>query len=294
MDARQVLDSFKNSQKALKGEQFYYVEQKGSDGKIKVTVFTESLKNLLTKQLQEAGVLDQVKVSAVVENEGPELEVVNEPINVYIASHNEAVENLADQLQKGERIKVLTEIKEDGWVAIQIHHDFEDQVPKQYGWVKYHSGDFRPALKFQLNKNPKPFNEKQFLDEIRNFLSEYSGIKYVYGGKAKQLGYDCSGLTQIVIFNLTGVRMPRISQLQAKLGREVVQNQIKSGDLVYFYSNTENRIRHIGFVYKVDHKNAFVQFVHSSPTANGIVMDNLKEPKWLQSQNHLSGFRRII
>ena len=288
---KKIIDQFIKEQRALRGEQFFVDQRSSSDSKLEVTFFLNSQKEELIRRLKEVHLADQVIVGSIEDNKGEEVEVAKEPLSVYIAATKEKVANLADQLSSGEKVKLLTRGEEDTWTAIQIHHDFEDQVGKQFGWIKYHASNFKPAPEFKPNKHPRAFSEKQFLNEIQRFLAKHSNIKYVYAGKSKELGYDCSGFTQVVIFDLTGVRMPRISKLQAQLGKEVSKNELRPGDLVYFYSHSENRIRHIGLVYKVATSGNL--FVHASSIANCITIDSLDNPKLINPDEDIAGFRRI-
>ncbi|MFP3990804.1 NlpC/P60 family protein [Streptomyces sp. E11-3] len=68
------------------------------------------------------------------------------------------------------------------------------------------------------------------------------GSPYVYGAQGPS-SFDCSGLTSWA-FAQAGVKIPRISQDQAKIGTRISsQSDLKVGDLVFFYSD----LHHVGF-----------------------------------------------
>lgn len=73
-----------------------------------------------------------------------------------------------------------------------------------------------------------PLTPGAVLDAVRPYL----GVPYVWGGSTLQ-GLDCSGFTQLV-FRRLGVRLPRTSREQARLGVSVAREALRPGDLVFF------------------------------------------------------------
>jgi hypothetical protein len=72
--------------------------------------------------------------------------------------------------------------------------------------------------------------------------ARYIGVPYVWGGTTPQ-GFDCSGLVQFV-YNLAGVKLPRTSEEQAKIGITVPYSQAQPGDLLLYSYSTPND--HVG------------------------------------------------
>ncbi|WP_051341814.1 C40 family peptidase [Pseudonocardia spinosispora] len=66
------------------------------------------------------------------------------------------------------------------------------------------------------------------------------GTPYVWGG-ASTRGFDCSGLVQWA-YRKAGVALPRTSQQQSRVGVPVSRDQLRPGDLVFFYTP----VHHVG------------------------------------------------
>ncbi len=92
------------------------------------------------------------------------------------------------------------------------------------------------------------------------------GTRYRYGGTSRSGGLDCSAFTGLV-FKTHGVKLPRTSREQSKVGRPVAKNDLKSGDLVFF-SRGRRGVGHVG-IYIGNGK-----FIHSS-SGRGVTTDNL-------------------
>ena len=79
-------------------------------------------------------------------------------------------------------------------------------------------------------------------EQVVTAATTYLGVPYVWGGTDPATGLDCSGLIQQVYADL-GVKVPRVSQDQAKAGSPVASlAQAKPGDLIAFGSPVD----HIG------------------------------------------------
>ena len=71
---------------------------------------------------------------------------------------------------------------------------------------------------------------------------------YVYGGQenfAPPLKTDCSGWTQY-IYGKFGIKLPRVSRDQAKIGTPVKFGDMKKGDLMFFSTRKDKVITHVG------------------------------------------------
>ncbi len=100
----------------------------------------------------------------------------------------------------------------------------------------------------------------------------YTGTPYRYGGTTKR-GMDCSGLL-CVSYQSAGLQLPRTSDAQSKMGRQVRLGELKPGDLVFFAAKKGRRkITHVGMVTVIKNSKD-IQFIHSSSKL-GVVENNL-------------------
>lgn len=100
--------------------------------------------------------------------------------------------------------------------------------------------------------------------ELFDFYSEWEGVSYKLGGDSKN-GIDCSGFIQKVFKEKFDMTIPRTTQMQSQLGKEIGKNELKSGDLVFFKTGDVN---HVG-VYLEDGL-----FIHAS-TQIGVTISEL-------------------
>jgi len=107
---------------------------------------------------------------------------------------------------------------------------------------------------------------------IESVAKSKLGKKYQWGGDGPYR-YDCSGFTKEV-FRRTGIRIPRNSWNQAKMGMKVSKTAyLRKGDLVFFSSKPHHKIDHVG-IYLGHGK-----FIHASRFHHRIVISKLREYK---------------
>jgi cell wall-associated NlpC family hydrolase len=109
------------------------------------------------------------------------------------------------------------------------------------------------------------------------------GIRYRWGGKSPETGFDCSGLVLHSAQQSLGLKLPPRSYDIALFGSDVPRTDLQVGDLVFF-NTLGRRNSHVG-VYLGDD-----QFVHS-PAAGGVVrIEDMKQAYWSKRFN---GARRL-
>ena len=104
---------------------------------------------------------------------------------------------------------------------------------------------------------------------IESIAKSKLGKKYKWGGNGPYQ-YDCSGFTKEV-FAKTGIKIPRVSRDQAKVGKKIRKNQLQKGDLVFFHSKKSKVVDHVG-IYLGNGK-----FIHASRFHKRIVISPLRE-----------------
>jgi len=109
------------------------------------------------------------------------------------------------------------------------------------------------------------------------------GIRYRWGGKSPETGFDCSGLVLYSAQQSLGLKLPPRSYDIALFGSEVSRTDLQVGDLVFF-NTLGRRNSHVGVYLGND------QFVHS-PSAGGVVkIEDMKLAYWTKRYN---GARRL-
>lgn len=135
-----------------------------------------------------------------------------------------------------------------------------------------------PALSIEMSF-PAQFKYAILLDvpveelnnrKVLNFLDEWWGTKYKYGGDGKD-GIDCSAFTKRYVSAIYKKEIPRTSAQQYQALVKIKKKELQEGDLVFF--NTQRRkgaITHVG-VYLRNNK-----FVHAS-TSSGVIISDLDD-----------------
>jgi len=135
----------------------------------------------------------------------------------------------------------------------------------------------------------EPRQEENYGELVNNIewsAKQLLGLKYVWGATGPY-NYDCSGFTQ-KIYRDAGIKIPRVSRDQAKVGRYVAYNNLERGDMVFF----DTKKRRSG---KVTHVGIYLgngNFIHASSGAKKIVIYNFNKKNFYKKR-FLWG-RRVI
>jgi len=77
------------------------------------------------------------------------------------------------------------------------------------------------------------------------FAKRQEGVPYVWGGETSGVGFDCSGLVQWA-WAQAGYAMPRTTEEQWAALPHVPLNQLRPGDLLYYYNlDGDNAVDHV-------------------------------------------------
>lgn len=109
------------------------------------------------------------------------------------------------------------------------------------------------------------------IEKMLKYAKKHKGIPYVWGGSSVK-GFDCSGFTRHT-FNHLGVKIPRNSHLQSKLGKVIPLAQAQPGDMVFFGKKAGDtyKTNHTGII--VENKGGAIKMIHS--TYRGVVVDEV-------------------
>lgn len=70
------------------------------------------------------------------------------------------------------------------------------------------------------------------VQKLINTATRLIGVPYVFGGETTA-GFDCSAFVQYV-FREAGIQLPRTADVQFELGRKVMREDLRPGDIVFF------------------------------------------------------------
>lgn len=135
------------------------------------------------------------------------------------------------------------------------------------------SSDNRSVHSFEINALLQDDSES---DSTKTALSkhfkEWESVRYKFGGLSKQ-GVDCSGFVYLTFLHQFGVKLPRNTTLQVKLGETIAPDQLKTGDLVFFKTGFSRHRKHVGIY--LDHG----KFIHAS-SSQGVTTSSLDSKYW--------------
>jgi len=152
---------------------------------------------------------------------------------------------------------------------------------KHYSKEKYYSSHYNIFLVLislvilsSCSSSKKTTNKE--VEKVISTARSYRGTPYRYGGTSRA-GMDCSALIY-QSFASVGIQMPRTSEAQSKLGKNVPEKNLQKGDLLFFAtSKSRKKVTHSGIVTEVSGKGIY--FIHSS-TSLGVTEDNLNSSYW--------------
>ncbi|MFJ9384348.1 LysM peptidoglycan-binding domain-containing protein [Peribacillus sp. NPDC101481] len=110
-------------------------------------------------------------------------------------------------------------------------------------------------------------------DQVLAAGAKYMGAKYVYGASTSRTDiFDCSSFT-LRAFKSAGISLPRNSVAQSHVGTAVSSKALQKGDLVFFDTNNDGVINHVG-IYAGNG-----QMLNAS-TSKGVSYANINNSYW--------------
>lgn len=124
-------------------------------------------------------------------------------------------------------------------------------------------------------------DNKDLYKELKRWL----GTPYVYAAHSCGEGTDCSGMVMEVYLKIYGIKVHRNSAKMLEENCRVIDlDDLREGDLVFFCTNGDERVSHVG-IYLKDNK-----FVHAS-SSRGVAVDDLRQ-NYYATHFHAAG--RVI
>ena len=150
-----------------------------------------------------------------------------------------------------------------------------DVLEKQGDWTKVSLDGvigYVASEYVDLNFGVRPENPFTRGQHIVEFAKQFLGTPYAWGGASLTKGSDCSGFVYSVMKNF-GVVLNRSSSGQYGDGVNVQKSELQAGDLVFFDTDGNGRISHVG-IYMGNN-----QFIHSSSSRRtwGVTVSSLTE-----------------
>ncbi len=139
---------------------------------------------------------------------------------------------------------------------------------------------------YEQRSNFCQVDNSKITQDIEWNAKRFLGTKYVWGATGPSK-FDCSGFTQWV-FRDVGIKIPRVSRDQAKVGKYVNFEDLKRGDMVFFDTkkHRSGKVTHVGIY--LGNGN----FIHASSGAKKVVIYNFDEKPYYK-ERFLWG-RRVV
>lgn len=110
-------------------------------------------------------------------------------------------------------------------------------------------------------------DNKKLYKELKRWL----GTPYVYAAHTCGEGTDCSGMVMEVYLKIYDIKVHRNSAKMLEENCRIIDlDDLREGDLVFFCTNGDSRVSHVG-IYLKDNK-----FVHAS-SSRGVTVDDLRQ-----------------
>ncbi len=118
--------------------------------------------------------------------------------------------------------------------------------------------------------------------QIVDYLMQYKGRPYVWGGSNPDQGFDCSGLLQWGFAHF-GIKIPRVTYGQIGQGKAIGMKDLQVGDMVFFDTESQAGPDHVG-IYIGNGK-----MLHAPHTGDVIKISDISSDYY---RSHFAGARR--
>lgn len=156
--------------------------------------------------------------------------------NVNFRSAPTVESQVLSVIRNGSEVSVLETVS-DAWVKVNFQGQ-EGYLSARF--IRY-LNEAPPVV-----EPPQPAQPtwEQKVDAVINTGLSYLGTPYQFGARAGSGFFDCSLFTQ-TIYSEHGYSLPRDSRQQFSATTRINKNELRKGDLVFFYINNSSRIEHV-------------------------------------------------
>jgi lipoprotein Spr len=109
---------------------------------------------------------------------------------------------------------------------------------------------------------------------VDEFVCEWLGVKYRFGGTKKLTGVDCSYLVKEFYKKVYNIELERVARKQWEQTKRILKTELKIGDLVFFDSKQSPSKWHVG-IFIGNNK-----FIHAANYLQGVIISDLCEPNY--------------
>ena len=160
----------------------------------------------------------------------------------------------------------------NGWYKVK-HEGFTGYIRSDL--MEIISGHKSAASSVAVSYSSAPQANPSLGQQIVDFALGFIGTRYVYGG-ASPSGFDCSGFVTYVYKNF-GISVTRTASGQFRdNGEQIEKSNLAPGDLVFFSSDSNSGIAHVGIYIGDD------EFVHSSRNGVGVIISRLDSAYYIR------------
>ena len=229
-----------------------------------VQIFTSGDPDTLLDRLSTANKVDQDMIDTLAQHEAEQANLTD-----MTSTADAEVAALAEQEQKLAAMKKDLQDKVDAAQALVLQ--LTDQQRAELEAAEGGRSTFDASELDETTVNAK------IIAAIKYATSKVPNGQYVWGASGPT-GFDCSGL-MLAAYRSVGIGLPHSSRAQANVGRAVSKDELKPGDLIFWY----HPIHHVG-MYIGNGK-----IVHARNTRSDLVIQTLASypAPW-------AGARRVI
>jgi len=161
--------------------------------------------------------------------------------------------------------------KEESALAIQDKPYTEP--PEYIEYISYKNNE--------NNYNRESYNNNNIqktLNSIKTIAKSFLGTPYVWGATGPNK-FDCSGFTRWVYRDI-GIKIPRVSRDQARVGQYVSYSNLQPGDMVFFDTkkHRSGKVTHVG-IYLGNG-----DFIHASSAGKKVVIYNFNKKEYYKKR----------